>query len=70
MGSAERPRRGGLIAVALVGSRHHSGEPERGLVWLLGGDLVHAEERTLREADRVTLTKMRERGSRPLNHDP
>jgi hypothetical protein len=61
---------GGLIAVALVGSRHHSGEPERGLVWLLGDDLVHADERTLREADRVTLTKMRERGSRPLNHDP
>jgi hypothetical protein len=59
----------GSIAVALVGS-HHFGKPGRGLVWVLGGDLVCADERTLHEADRAALAKMRERGSRPLNHDP
>jgi hypothetical protein len=55
---------GGLVAVALVGSRHQSGEPERGLVWLLGGDLVHADERTLREAESTQSVRSRPRRTR------
>ncbi len=53
----------GLIAVALVTTPRFE-EDERGLVWLLGSDDVHANEPT--ESERSVLAKMRERGARPL----